>query len=805
MEIETAENTCSWLLHDKRYQAWSEQDQGLLWITGKPGAGKSTLMKFAVSHAEAASSHDDRDELSSRVDEDGSENRFIGEDVVLCFFFFGQGTSLQKSPMGFLRAILHQALPRYRRKLLELSDTFEGRCASQGTPGKDWYWHEKELEQHLFELLEDATQSDSIQLFVDALDECGEEDALRLVDLFERLMKQILQNQGRLKILFSCRKYPILHLENGTEIVPEESNQDDIKKVVFRILQKGQFLEARAREIGEAIVENSSGVFLWAVLVAPQVVDMNRKGKPIAAIKIGIKKIPRELHELYKRILLNSAMEEDDFLCSLKLFQWVCFTERRLSVPEMQHAMALDPDTQYKSVDEYVEGPDMAEDESKMARMINYLSKGLVEVRGNHVQVIHQSVHDFLVDEALYMILRKVGRPATSVTGLGHLMILRTCLQYLSLREIANLKEDFAGENLASFPFEVKYPLLGYSTTYWIPHASHVESAGLANEELLQYLYRTFNAHNWENWLWVHRELHKEQGIERGHFPESTLLHIAASFDLPYLFSALMKTSDNDMNCTDSEGQTPLWCAVSSQDERRVAALVQDKRVNPNLANKRGESPLHVAAQCSNILTTLLASDRLLMNAKDEQGWTPIFFARNHPESLKIFLSMKEIDWNAQDDLGRTLLWWIAHDQNVEAIKIILDRSDPDLGDANGVTPLFLACWKGYAAVVASLLCSKSISPDAKTMAGRTPLWAAVTFSRIEIVRLLLATGRVNPSTEDINGCSPLHIDPELTELLQREGNFSIVSPFSKTPPPKRPKPKRRYTPPNWSGQYFDF
>ncbi|KAF4502459.1 pfs domain containing protein [Fusarium agapanthi] len=46
------EETCEWLLEDPVYQRWLDrskliQHHGFLWIKGKPGAGKSTIMKFA--------------------------------------------------------------------------------------------------------------------------------------------------------------------------------------------------------------------------------------------------------------------------------------------------------------------------------------------------------------------------------------------------------------------------------------------------------------------------------------------------------------------------------------------------------------------------------------------------------------------------------------------------------------------------------------------------------------------------------------------------------------------------------------
>ena len=58
--IKTAHTrTCRWLLKEPKYRDWLDMNKtvehhGFLWIRGKPGSGKSTLMKFAVGSARKA-------------------------------------------------------------------------------------------------------------------------------------------------------------------------------------------------------------------------------------------------------------------------------------------------------------------------------------------------------------------------------------------------------------------------------------------------------------------------------------------------------------------------------------------------------------------------------------------------------------------------------------------------------------------------------------------------------------------------------------------------------------------------------
>jgi hypothetical protein len=58
---------------------------------GGPGAGKSTLMKYAYQEA--------------------STNRLLLKNcIILGFFFYGQGEKLQRTPLGLFRSLLHQIL-----------------------------------------------------------------------------------------------------------------------------------------------------------------------------------------------------------------------------------------------------------------------------------------------------------------------------------------------------------------------------------------------------------------------------------------------------------------------------------------------------------------------------------------------------------------------------------------------------------------------------------------------------------------------------------------------------------------------
>lgn len=106
-DIETAHSkTFEWLFKDYtspshhhgkvKFKDWLENKDGIFWIYGKPGSGKSTLMKFLYNN--------DRTRNSLRV---WAGDRRL---VLAKFYFWNAGSTLQKSQEGLLRSILFEIL-----------------------------------------------------------------------------------------------------------------------------------------------------------------------------------------------------------------------------------------------------------------------------------------------------------------------------------------------------------------------------------------------------------------------------------------------------------------------------------------------------------------------------------------------------------------------------------------------------------------------------------------------------------------------------------------------------------------------
>ncbi|RYO85895.1 hypothetical protein DL764_009093 [Monosporascus ibericus] len=208
-EIRTAaQGTCDWLLRHETYMSWAACDRGLLWIKGKPGSGKSTLLQYALDNVEKVPGFGDR-------------------DLVLKFFFQDHGTELQRTPLGLFQSLLRQ-FRQVSDALSELIATFQQRCETVGKPGEKWQWHPRELQRFFESSLLKVLKTRPVWLFVDALDECSQKNAVELVQQFKSLLQGLPFTGSQFRICFTCRHYPILDQACQFEICLEDKNGEDI-------------------------------------------------------------------------------------------------------------------------------------------------------------------------------------------------------------------------------------------------------------------------------------------------------------------------------------------------------------------------------------------------------------------------------------------------------------------------------------------------------------------------------------------------------------------------------------------------
>ena len=362
--------TCEWFLRNRCYLDWIDvaklnQHAGLFWIKGKPGAGKSTLMKFALTQAE----------------------RTINEKVVISFFFHARGIDLQKSTIGMYRSLLWQLLGKL--PMLKCCFDYAGLVKLDDNEHLDWSTPRWSLEslKDLFEKAVLALRLRSLVCFIDALDECEESQIRDMVSFFESLCEKAACSYNRLHVCLSSRHYPNITINRGLDLVLEgqAGHSQDITDYLNSKLKIGP--SKLAKQIQQELQEMASGVFMWVVLVV-EMLNKEYDGGRIHALRKRLMNIPGDLHELFRDILTRDERHRNELLLCI---QWVLFSRRPLTPGELYYAILSGLGS---NVIEDLAAEDIEITAEDVQRFILDCSKGLVEVvssKSSIVQFIHES------------------------------------------------------------------------------------------------------------------------------------------------------------------------------------------------------------------------------------------------------------------------------------------------------------------------------------------------------------------------------------------------------------------------------
>lgn len=280
---------------------WLRAENGIFWIKGKAGSGKSTLMKFITEHPTA-----DR-HLRRWASLTGPRENL----VTARYYFWSPGIPIQKSHEGLLRALLLQILSK-RPYLIEkvCEDRWSAAYAESFTP---WTW--SRLLKAMIALSQQKAGPKSpapgsslrICLFIDGLDEY-EGDHTELTNLLFQISKS-----PNVKICTSSR--PWLEFSDAFDSSPwkicmHDLTLPDISRYVQDNLgenEKFKRLQTRstdmASEIIRSIVSRSEGVFLWVFLVVRSLLRGLRNEDNLSTLQQRLDALPSDLEKFFERIL----------------------------------------------------------------------------------------------------------------------------------------------------------------------------------------------------------------------------------------------------------------------------------------------------------------------------------------------------------------------------------------------------------------------------------------------------------------------------------------------------------------------
>lgn len=743
--------TCRWFLTEHKYRSWQDLAQqpdhgGFLWIQGNPGTGKSTLMKYLFE--------------KTKLNTKGDPSR-----ITLSFFFLARGAVEEKTTTGLYRALLHQLF----EKASDLQDKLDWMTADGARTIQRNGWSEAALQDTLMHAVP-MLANRSLTIFVDALDECDENKAADMVSFFEGLCDCAAEAKVRVQVCFSSRYYPSVVVKKGIEVNLEDEtgHTEDIKKYIksrLRLNSKSKHAESLRSEI----LNKSSGIFLWVVLV----VDILNNDTSVSNQKRRerLKEIPPKLSDLFQMILARDGDDLEQLQLCLK---WVLFATRPLKPQELYFAIQLGSDKECSGL---WDQEDLDLDDIKT--FVRSCSKGLAEVTRNkasEVQFIHESVRDFLLS-------RYEGQwsgASGNFKGHGHETLRDCCLAQLvvAVSQIIDLPSPLpqAKEAAAQLrdTINLEFPFLGYSVLNTLHHSDSAQQNGIEQKQFLA-------GFPLELWVLLNNAL--ERYDTRRYSPTVSLLYILAEKNL----ASLIEVHPQRKFCFLLEAErygVPIFAALATNSHEAVRAFLRAQGENESLT-----SPLHdlceqyeqnrrksntssrnsVFARTRNLLSQLLeqreeaiaiafllTSNSFDINSIDRSGETPLTYAAAEgDETAVMFLFERGASPNGRNRRGETPLWVaIKNGQDIIVSLLLENGADTESRDRFGTTPLVDACIRGNEAICRFLL-EKGADIESKDDQGRTPLsWAATKWC-LAIVELLLEKGAYI-ETKDNQGQTPL-------------------------------------------------
>ncbi|QYS99469.1 hypothetical protein H0G86_006599 [Trichoderma simmonsii] len=510
-----ASGTCEWIFQTKELNRWLQPEEigqksrpsSVLWLHGNPGTGKSTMAIFLT------------EELPTFLHGKGK--------MTLAYFFCDASFEKQKTATSIIRGLLFQLIQKHKILLTKyILPRYEER-GDQLFTSFDALWTV---------FIDAATDQDTGRKYciIDALDECDNDSKDILLYQLNETFHCDQKVSHNLFILITSRPYPeiceyLQDFTNADLASFEEARQDIdrcIKERVDDLARKKNYTDKIRKEITDLLRDKAEGTFLWVGLACEEL-----RRKPSKDATQFLRDMPKGLTSLYKNLLKRATEDESSERVAIwRILSFVVVSFAALSVLELSEACHLHQDE-----------PDLdtrlqyTRDQIASCRL-------LVVIQDERVQLLHQSVRDFLTGSGSSFFIKKPEAHATAAS---------CCID--------NWIKRLHAKSYSEGPF------LEYASYYWTRHVREAGESFKICEPQIPF----FEPHSNYMWRWMQRYAR--------YTSEHTFLHIAVDFGLPILIEYALGMREvhpisgglafnikHDLNHFHESGLSPLSTALLS-------------------------------------------------------------------------------------------------------------------------------------------------------------------------------------------------------------------------------------------------
>ncbi|KAL9121971.1 MAG: hypothetical protein Q9187_001470 [Circinaria calcarea] len=823
------EGTCRWILSNPQYRHWYSQTKTcLLWISGYPGSGKTTLSAYLLECLGAG-------EFSPIL------------PSTLCYFFCDEKIEKQRDSKAILRSVIHQLLTGRRLLIKYVKHAYE-------LYGPHFDQHLNVLWKILIAIASDKLVG-PVTVLIDAIDECEETTRERfLQDILKLVARSETESPQNPCIKFLVTSRPPTRRQYTANLVRIDPSQNhveqDLRMVIrTRIEEISQRTRCKpdAREYLENVLySKADGTFLWVTLV------LHHLEKSLVASQRDFKRIvdemPNTLSATYEKFL--GAIPAEHQPLAVKLLHLLIASSRPLTLDEMRILVVIG--------DHHRSLADIEEDlQPNIQVTIEGVLGPLVRIWDSRIYLVHQSLKEFLLESP--------AKSDNTLTGIykiyqtkADLLLAKSCVSYLMLEdysrdlfehddpstdnspvsavadstEVEPIDDLWSGFELGEHvvfkdptevdvgvcaSIETRYSFFDYAARHWVAHFALASS--LSTRELrasVQQLLdtKTHQGSNWFRYYWHHTEtdlpypLNFDPIVTAIYLGQFTILEELLVDGLPHesslgtrgMFWASRMGHRNVLNLLIqkgvnpdtrfADGQTALTTATRFNRVNVVELLLEDEGFIPELNDYRvnhaamgGRTPLSIAASNGflEIVVRLLQHRQIQPERADPNQWTPLFWSIGHLDVFKTLLSHSTVSVNHVDRSGRNVLSWAAALGEVELMSYLMELKNLKAyeADCNGRTALSWAAGNGHREIVMLLRRSRRVDVSMLDKDGRNAISRACSGGHHTIVAYLIKHDPDGVDKCDIYGWTPLawalfSQAPETVMTLLRSGLVDV-------------------------------
>lgn len=298
------------------FSNWLSSTDAIYWISGKPGSGKTTVVKYILA--------DKRTKKYLDI--------WCPGCAIVSHYFWLPGSPMQRNMEGFLCSLLYQLLENNLNALMEVMSSVSGSKFSHTD------WSHAELQLSVTKALD--WYKNGVCLFLDGIDEIKPENGTKdgIPEFLDWAIE--LSQRSKIKLVLASRPDPHI-METRLSRYPrmrlqDLNHQDLMAYAKGRVKIPDKDISSEKWNIIWLLANRAEGVFLWLILAIKSVNEGLRNDDSMETLQERIDCLPQGLDSLYKDMWARAGADNPaEYRQTAALYFKLLLASRTFEDPEI--------------------------------------------------------------------------------------------------------------------------------------------------------------------------------------------------------------------------------------------------------------------------------------------------------------------------------------------------------------------------------------------------------------------------------------------------------------------------------------